>query len=292
MSDKIWESGADGADGDDSVVFLDGMHKRNALGPNTVVRGGFYFVRSNLVECIVWTVAFLGMMLAAGCILSPLSFAGQMVGEMSGADPMLVELFSTLLSQVGSFFIQTPIMMYLMAGLIVFSAEFFRGEDPELGVMFSQFGPAWKGTLVTWVVTLISYAALGPVLVVGLVGFMMMDDPMLAGGLMVGVLLTLMPVFIYVALGWALATYSAVLNNLGPMSAIQYSWQAVSGARLSIIGTGLVLFAVSIVLLLACCVPVLLATPIQLAGFSLAWLLLTHPESETEQWEHVRAALD
>ena len=296
MDNDIWAAGQDGGDGaggsSGPVDFSQGMPNTQALGPEVVLKAGFGFLRWRLVEMVIWCVAFVMLVLAASCVTAPIGAATEVMSQAGTIDPVVAQVVSTVANQIAGLFITTPVTQFLMVGLMVYAVADFRGEGPELGVMFTQFGRTWKAVLTTWVVTLLAYAAMSPALVLGGVTYAMMDDPMVGVGVGSGVLLLTLPVLVYVFLGLALATYAAALENVGPLDAIRLSWTACSGARFQIFLTGLAVFVVTLGLMLLCCVPVLLATPLQVVGFTAAWMLVSRPRSETEQWDRLNGWLE
>lgn len=101
----------------------------------------------------------------------------------------------------------------------------------------------------------------------------------IAAGLLVIVAVAL-PVQIYVGTGILLGDYAVALEGLGPVGALDRSWELARGNRLSL----LVFFAVTTLFtfagLLLCCVGVFFTLPVAQVGMTEAFLLATVPGAE------------
>lgn len=173
----------------------------------------------------------------------PFTVAQMLIGDMTGAGIAL---------QLVSFVVQSLVQGLLSLGLFLMSLKAARGVKPELGDLFQgtrRFG--------TWVAQALIIGALTtPVL--GMFGgavWMLGSDGWMVS---VGLGLLLVPVFIYVFLGFAFGAMEIIAQpSVSAVGALRNSWAIVSGKRLELLLLGIAAFVLYMAGIIACFVGIL-----------------------------------
>ncbi|MGH7327666.1 MAG: hypothetical protein ACREJX_04890, partial [Polyangiaceae bacterium] len=118
---------------------------------------------------------------------------------------------------------------FFQTGLIRLALSAARGQEPNFGDLFSGGGRF--------------LAMLGGLLLIYIAFFF-------------SLLLLVIPAFIVMP-GLALTTYFIADSNMGPISAMQASWNAMNGSKMKLFLFGLVAFLIAIVGLIACCIGII-----------------------------------
>ena len=185
--------------------------------------------------------------------------------------------------------------VWVHAGYLRLHEVTLRDLSEDMGALFSgadRFAPMalWKLLKTAILMGVLAVAALpgGAALAFG--AFAEQDALMAAGG--VGILLIALPALIYVALGLTLGECAVVFEELGPLDALDRSWELARGHRVDIFLFLLVfgLFQVVAVIagILMLCVGVLVTLPLaysmQAVAFTEGYLLLARTPEETDAW--------
>ncbi len=101
---------------------------------------------------------------------------------------------------------------------------------------------------------------------------------LIAGGVLM--VLLVLPVQIYVALGLALGNHALVLEGLGPVAALDRSWELARGNRITLAIFFFVTGLFSLLGLLLCCIGMFVTRAISEVGTTEAFLLATVPGAE------------
>jgi hypothetical protein len=145
-------------------------------------------------------------------------------------DPNGASLVSVIIGLVFSL-IGFVVQSFLQIGLIRIFLTVARGQAPEFGTLFSG------GNVLLPFLGMMFLMLLG-------IGF--------------SAILLLIPAII-LALGWSLARFYVVDQEMGPIEALKASWNATIGQKGALFLFGLVAFALGLAGLLACCVGAVVA---------------------------------
>ncbi|MEC7949481.1 MAG: hypothetical protein VX265_18075 [Myxococcota bacterium] len=126
-------------------------------------------------------------------------------------------------------------------------------------------------------VTVVALAPGGGLLALGLV---QETEPLVFGGAFLMAAVGA-PVLIYVHLGLMLGAHAVALDDLGPLDALERSWDLAQGNRLPLLVYGFVTGLFHIVGLLLCCVGVIGTVAMIDFGTTVAYLLATRDDHET-----------
>jgi hypothetical protein len=132
---------------------------------------------------------------------------------------------------------------FFQVGLTRIWLQIARGENPEFGVVFSGGDRMW--------------ACLGTLFLLGLI-------------FGVGLLLLIVPGVIFLC-GLLLSTFYVVDANMGPIAALQASWNATRGHKGNLFVLGLVAFGLAIAGFLMLCVGWLVTVPIGYIALTVAY---------------------
>jgi uncharacterized membrane protein len=135
---------------------------------------------------------------------------------------------------------------FLHVGLLRLVLQAARGEAPSFAVLFSGAGRVLP--------------MLGLTLLMGM-------------ALVLGFLLFIVPGVI-LSLGWCMAPYYLVDANLGPIEALEASWEATKGVRGTLFLLFLAMFGIGLLGLVCCCVGMLVAGPLTMVIHAVAYLRL------------------
>jgi uncharacterized membrane protein len=168
----------------------------------------------------------------------------QTTGALDAQTGLLINYGSQPIIAVISFACQG----FMLGGIMSFALRVARGEKPDFGVVFSG-----GGTFVPMFGAAICYGL----------------------GSAIGFALCIVPGVIF-ALGGALYQQLVVDRRLGPIDAISESFRLTSGHRGTLFVYFFLMFCVSVLGVLACCVgSLLIAAPMHAVGMAYIYLKLT-----------------
>jgi uncharacterized membrane protein len=136
---------------------------------------------------------------------------------------------------------------FFRVGLVRINVAAARGEKPNFADLFSG-GPLFLRMVALQLLLMVAYMVGCAAFVVGMV---------------------------FVALALCLADYYAVDANMGAIDALKASYEATKGNRGNIFVFGLVVFGISLVGMLACCVGVLVAGAVASVGMAIIYTRLS-----------------
>lgn len=287
--DEVWgateqvDGGSDPSFGEPD--YDNGVPANTAFAVDAVFRYGMAWIQEQPQVGLLGGLNFVGLMILTGIVSFGLNMGLVGMGASGTIDQQAVDV----LSQLTGLIVQTlawPFNQLVLAGLMVAGALWVQAEQSRTAALYTSVRPAVRGLLaglvagmITLVVVLFCFT---PAM---LALFLMIEDDVMNALAAFGVLLLpALPVLIYVGLGLMLAPYAAVLDQLGPMEAIQRSWDAANGTRLTLFVTNLVFGILGGIAACMCYIPLVVVIPIQVMGLSAAWLRYARPEAETGQW--------
>lgn len=290
--DEIWSTGDAQSDPADPTFgeadYEEGLHPNSAFAIDSVFRYGTAVLQEQPQMAILGGVNFFVLaMLAAG-----VSFGVNMGLIGMGASGQIDQDVVDVLSNLTGLFIQLvawPVNQLVLAGLMVGGALWVREGTASVGALYTSVRAAVRGLLAGLAAGVASLVAVGlamaPSLVVG--GLLAGAAGEVEMGVIVGLLLMIPAMFalVYVSLGLLLAPYAAVLDHLGPIEAVQRSWAAADGARVTLFVTNLVFGILGGISSCFCSIPLIVVIPIQIMGFTAAYLRYSRHTDVTASWE-------
>jgi hypothetical protein len=180
-----------------------------------------------------------------------------------------------------------PFQLLIGAGAMVAAVRWVQEDELDYGALYTSVVPALRVFVASLLLGLVLFAAYMVVgAVFGAVGY----AAYLVGGSFaaIGVVglgaLVLIPALIYVSLGTVLLPYAACFSEEGPVAALSASWRLSEGARSTLFVSALIFGVLQFVGACFCFLPGSLVLAGQYAAFSVAWLRVVLPESQTSQW--------
>ncbi|MBI4705907.1 MAG: hypothetical protein HY744_32850 [Deltaproteobacteria bacterium] len=182
----------------------------------------------------------LGALIVAGLLSNVVSGVGSGI-RSADRDSLVLGLVNAGLSLVNFL-----VMTFMEGGMTLFALKVARGQPYELGDIFKG-GPYFAPLLVANILTGLAVAF--------------------------GLLLLIVPGII-LALGLSLTVPIVVDRNLHAVDAMKESWRLTTGHKVGIFVFGLLMAALMLLGLLACCVGVLVVAPLG----QIAWVFLPATE--------------
>ena len=291
MSDDVWESGSGGPNsgGDDSMGVPDyenGSLPNETFSVDAVFKAGLAFLQEAPAVALLGGFNMLLIAFLPSLIATPLSVAVTVTAQQSGLDDMAVQG----LSQLSSMAVQLvfwPITQLVVAGIIVSAAKWIRTDEADISSLYTSVGAAVRAFLATLVAAIISFLAALVTMVPAMLAIGVgigIDNVTLGLGLGGLLFIPAFFVMVYVGLGVQLTVYAAVLDGLGPIEAVQRSWEAASGTRVTLFVTGFVFGILGSVAACMCFLPLMLVVPIQQGGMTAAWLRYARHSDESSKY--------
>ncbi len=285
--DDVWSAGevAQGSNptfGD--ADYEQAVEANEAFAVDAVFKYGIGILQEQPTVALLGGVNILGLaFIGAG-----LGFGINMALTGMAVSGQIDQQVSEVLNQLSSLAVQMilwPFNQLVVAGLMVAAALWIRSEVASVGALYGSVAAAVRGLLAGLVagVGALTLVLLMPA-VLGAVYFVQAGDYTTAAGLGLVLVLPVLPVVIYVALGLMLAPYAAVLDHLGPIEAVQRSWQMADGLRLTLFVTNFVFGLLGGFSMCLCYLPLIVVMPIQIMGFSASYLRASRSLSVTDEW--------
>jgi len=186
-----------------------------------------------------------------------------------------------------------PIQFLVMAGFMVAAARWIVLGESTIGALYTSVAAAVRALLTGLLAGLINVVVVILCMSPGIMAGVALFSPdtwalsLSVGGLLI--VLGLVP-YVYVALGLMLAVYAAVLDDAWPVEAIQQSWAAARGARITLFVTIFVFGILGMLSCVLCFLPNILLMGIQIPGFTAGWLRYARPADETRGWDFFERA--
>lgn len=204
-----------------------------------------------------------------------------LTGRMDEAQARLVVslVWLSVLVAIAAFFLRC----WLLPGWLRLHRHVLQTGQEAMGLLFGG-GDAFL-RMLGWQV-LNKVVLLGTTVVAALPGGALIalgaaQESDVLGAIGVVLLLVLaLPVLVYVWLGLVLGDFAVSLEDLGPIAALDRSWELARGnrVRLGVFFSVMELF--NLLGLLVCCVGLFLTRPIAQVGATEAWLLATVPGAQ------------
>lgn len=293
--DDTWKSGetADtGTSGDfGTPAYGTGAESNAAFSIDVVFRYGLQILQEQPAMALLGGLNFFGLTFLTGMVggVAQLAVAGMVVG--GDLDQQVADALGQLTSAMVQL-VAYPFNQLVLAGLMVAGAHYARSGEANIGMLYTSVGPAVRAMVAGIVAGLGSLVVLVLCMIpAGLaVGVLASGGSEITTTLGVGLLLFLpaLPVLVWVGLGLMFAPYAAALDDLGPIDAIQRSWEAASGARITLFVTNFSFGVLGILSACLCSFPLIALMPIQVMGFAAAWLRYARSTEETDGWPFFR----
>ncbi len=289
MSQDVWQGSETGGRGEgvEGLAHGDGWAKKRSFGYETVLYGGIGIIKEQPAAVLLWTVFFFFMSFTASCLTSPLTVGVNIYTETAGLDASVAMAINQVVTQSCTMLVSVPIQQFCMAGLIAFVAHYIRTDEADLPLLFTNVWGGIRGTLVTWSITALYMLLLIPLGAVAAGTFYATEDLQMTIMAFGAAYVLLIPVMLFL-LPLSLALYAAILDEVGPLEAIATAWTAGSGARVEIFVMLLVMGLLTVVLMLMCCLPAVIAPSLFSAGLAVAWLTYSRDEAEVDSWQFIQ----
>ena len=294
--DDVWsageEAGGQPSVGIGSASYDGGLGANECFSIDRVVKWGLALLQEQPALALLGGFNLFLIQFLPGLAATPAQLA---IGAWSAAVEMPDEVANALSQMVG-FAVQMlfmPIQFLVMAGFMVAAAQWIVGGEASIGALYTSVTAAVRALLTGLLSGVIYVVALLLCMSPGIVAMALLwsaDSWALSLG--VGGLLLLVGVvpLVYVALGLMLAAYAAVLDDAWPVEAIQQSWAAASGARITLFVTSFVFGILGLLSCFLCFLPNIPLMGIQIPGFTAAWLRYARPLDETKGWDFFERA--
>ena len=289
--DEVWSTGEANDDPGDPTFgepdYENGLDANDAFSVDAVFRYGVAALQEQPQVAVLGGVNLFVLSLVVGGIAFGVNLSITAMGVSGQLDQQVADVLTQLSGMVMQL-IAWPFNQLVMAGLMVAGALWVQRGEASVGALYTSVRAAIRALLASIVVGLAGMAVAGislaPAIVAGAVLAQSGDitTAILAGSVLV---LPALPILIYVNLGLLLAPYAAVLDHLGPVESVQQSWAAASGARVTLFVTSFVFGILGVISACMCSVPLIVLIPIQVIGFSSAYLRYARHTDETAGWE-------
>lgn len=291
MSD-VWEGGEGGRDGEielGEAAYGEGLFVNQAFSVERVFSMGVAALREQPALVLLAGFNLFVMQLLPQFASYPLQFLFEGMSASGSMDATMASIASSLSSVVIAF-IFMPLQQLVAAGAMVGIAHWIRNGEVSIVALYTSFSAGIRALLYALlqavILGLTALLTISPGTAV-MVLLAMNGQAMI--GLGVGMLLLVVGLvaLAWVSLGLVLGVYAAALDGKGPTEALQISWEAANGARLTLF---LVHFVFTLLAYLACCffvLPIIGVLALQTAGLTGAWLLYARRLEETKRWAFV-----
>ncbi len=224
-------------------------------------------------------------------LVSGLNFGiamGVVAAQESGA---LDQQVGDVLSQGSGMALQLvawPFQQLVLAGMMVAAALWFQREESSIRALYASVRAAVRALLAGLVAGVVLVVAATVILVPigGAIALVLAAGGEATEALVVSLVLAIpaLLVLVYVSLGVVLAPYAAVLDRLGPVEAVSRSWAAARGTRVTLFVTNFVFGLLNLFSACLCSLPTLVLVPIQVGGFTAAWLRYARHDDLASGW--------
>lgn len=174
---------------------------------------------------------------------------------------------------------------FLHTGWIRMHRDLVVGGQAEVGTLFS--GKDAFGRMALWKLlkgVIVMGTMLAAVIPGGLVMLLAMVESVGEVALVLGgvlMVLTVVPVAVYVGLGLSLGEFAVALEEARPMEALERSWDLANGNRWTLLGFYIVTSMFAFVGFLACCIGVFVTRAIADVGTTESYLLATRDDTDS-----------